>query len=246
VILSYELLLVLVVLGLYLKDATWLLHADEAVLVTARRGRWQAGFGLQNWRLCGKEPFLANPFLPHRPMFRLRWSMEALPEQKIDGQFPDARLLATLAWLAPFAWISWVMLIVVIPASLLTGLGGQVAIAAVVVLYLNILAALATVACLRHRLGLAPRQVGALAFDVIACAPYSINLVRRVCAARAIDEDFACAAARLLASADLRDAHRQCLLRLDEEILSEPEEGTRAARLHVARARLADEVAGAP
>jgi hypothetical protein len=240
VILNYEWLLVVVVAGLYLKDSTLLLQPDEAVLLPVRGKRWIAGFGLLNWKLLGKEPYLANPFAPQRPIFKLSWRMDREPVQHASsdgGQFPPSTLLQALGWLEPFVWVSWLAIFVLIPAGLFTTLGTHLALAAIIVLYLNIFTALVVVYCLRDRLGLGRKQLGALAFEVVACAPYSINLIRRISVGTKIEEDFTSAMARLLHADERREAMRQCLLRVDEQISAEPEDSPKAIAMQKCRAR---------
>ena len=65
--------------ALYLKDCFLLLGRDEAVLVRGWRGRWRAGFGLLDWRLRRREPYLCHPFKPWEPVLRLRWDAAAEP-----------------------------------------------------------------------------------------------------------------------------------------------------------------------
>lgn len=243
-----EALLALMIVAFYLKDSLLLLRADEAVLVRRLGGRWRAGFGARGFKLAGREPYLANPFTPHAAVFRLRWAMgaaatpSAVPNKVLAAPAP-------LAWLAPFAWIAWLLLFIAIPVTVLARTGVTSTLLAVAWLYVDIAAALALLWRVRARLGLGGRAYALLAFECLVCAPYAANLVRRVAAACRIDEDFTAAALRLLPPPALAEVHRECLARIDEQLEAEPEGGTAAQALARARARfkpLATEAAHEP
>lgn len=247
--LSPEALLALMIVALYLKDSLHLLHADEALLVRGVGGRWRARFGARGFKLAGREPYLAHPLTPHAPVFRLRWRMSAAGAADVasavtpaEATHPagTARLEAPrpLARLAPFAWLAWLLLFVAIPLTVLARLGVTSTLAAVALLYLDIVVALVLAWRWRAALGLGGRAFALLAFEVLACAPYAANLVRRAAAAApACTEDFTAAAARLLPAPALADVHRECLARIDEQLEAEPEGGAAAQALAQARRR---------
>lgn len=234
---STEVILAAMIVAFYLKDSLLLLAPDEAVLVRGLGGRWHAGFGARGYKLAGKEPYLANPLTPHAPVVRLAWSMRIAPAPTAPA---DALALpSSLGWLAPFAWVSWALLFVLIPTTVLARWGVTATLWAVALLYLNIVVALVVVACLRQRLHLSKRAFAMLAFECLVCAPYSANLLRRVAAARPVGEDFTVAAARLLRPQDLEAVHRECLVRIDEQLEELPEDSPGALALRRTRQRFA-------
>jgi len=225
------------VLALYLQDALLFLAPDEAVLVEGARGRWQAAFGARGWKLAGREVLLPALFHPHRPLFRLRWRMDGdTPEPPIAGRgvAPSSQALRRLA---PFAWGAWMALFVVLPLGLYTRLGGPVVLAAIVLVCLNNLMALWMAYRWRDRLGLDGRSVLLNGLECLACAPYGINLVPRLCARMQVQEDFVHAAHRLLGPSERAEADRQCLARIDEQIDAHPEGGVLAQALQAGRRR---------
>jgi hypothetical protein len=234
---STEALLALAIVAFYLKDSLLLLGPDEAVLVRGFGGRWRAGFGARGFKLAGREPYLAHPLTPHAPAYRLRWAMQAESAPFAGSGTAALEALPQLGRLAPFAWVSWLLLFVVIPGTVLARLGVTSTLAAVLLLYLNILVALGLVWRMRAPLGLAGRAYALLAFECLVCAPYSANLVRRVAAARPVQEDFTVAAARLLPAAALADVSRECLARIDEQLEAEAEGSAAARALGRARRR---------
>ncbi len=235
---STEALLQLMVLAFYLQDSLQALAPNEAALVRGGRGRWHAAFGLRGWKLAGREWLLPNPFTPHRPLFRLAWRMDA---SAAPAALPAAQLTVPpgIDRLRPFVFVAALALFVLLPLGLFSRAGPLLAIAAVALLYLNNLAALWLAYRWRDRLGVDRRRLVSMALECLACAPYGLNLVRRLCALTKQQEDFTRAARRLLCAEELQAAHRQCLARIDEQIDLEPEDSPRAAQLRAAKARFA-------
>lgn len=238
---STEAALALLIVALYLKDCLLLLRPDEAVLVRARH--WQAGFGLRQWTLAGREPCWANPLLPHRPVFRLQWDMLAAPPSglAVAPAAPTAPIdtvdtpgrLGALRRLLPSVWLSWLLLFVLLPITVLGHWGVAATLTVVGLLYVNIGVSLLVVWLSRRRLGLNASTFGLLAFECLVCAPYAANLVRRLSWRYPLPglapEDFASAAARLLAPAAWAEARSACRARVQDQCDAEPE-GTPRAR----------------
>ena len=173
--------------ALYLKDCFLLLGRDEAVLVRGWRGRWRAGFGLLDWRLRRREPYLCHPLKPWEPVLRLRWDAAAEP-----GPAPAApALMLPEAQLGPWVSVIWLMLFVALPIAFYGQLGLPVILAVLGALYVYIVVSLVLVWRRRAALGLTASAFGVLAFEVLACAPYAANLVRRLSLHRPVEEDLA-------------------------------------------------------
>lgn len=227
-----EAALVLLAWALYLFDSARLLAANEAVLRPHGAG-WRAAFGSLRWKIRGKEPYLPNPWTPHAQMYVLRWDWARPGGSAALAPRPELRVFA------PFVLFSGICLLVVMPLGFATRLGSVVAVAAVVAMYLSNLAALAVLVHRRKRLGLGGRQTVGLVVECLACPPFAINLVRRLCALRPLKDDFVAASTRLLPAAVLAEVHAQCLLRLNEQIDYEDEGSARMASLLAARDRFA-------
>ena len=229
-----EALLMLAALALYLSDSILLFASNEAALLRGRRGRWRAGFGLDRWRLAGKEPYLPNPFTPQAPLLRLHWRMRA-PAAAAAGA--PLVLPAELDRFALHAWVSWLCLFVWLPVVLFQPQGLVFTLTAVLVLYLNIVVAMVRLQRCRTAFVLPARDFAVLAFECLVCPPFSINLVRKLSARAGVREDLVSAAMRLLPADALPAFKVQCLRRLDEAIESEGEDSPDWQSLRAGRER---------
>ncbi len=230
-------------IGLYLYDSALLLYFDEGIVLPAGRARWLVRFGSSNVRLMGKDLFLPNPLLPHRPLYRLSWRVPALPAGA-DDQWGHRRAL--FGALAPLVWAMALALFVLLPLGLFSRLGTQFLLAAVALLYLGILAALAWLAVRRAPLRLPAKTLALLAFECLVCPPFALNLVRKVSLALPVAEDLAVAARKLQAPADWNATRLELIKRLEEEIDGEEENSERAALLARSKRRLVEEGTACP
>ena len=219
------------VVAMYLKDCLLLLHPDEGVLVRGWRGRWRAGFGMLDWRLRRREPWLCNPFKPWEAVLRLRWDAAATPAPApaAPASVPDELRLG------PWVVVLWLLLFVALPLAYYGHLGLHAMLLVLAELYAVILVALVLVWRRRAALGLSGSQFGVLAFEVLACAPYAPNLVRRLSLHRRVDEDLLAAARRLLDPLAQARVNAQCLARIDDELDWTAEDSPRALALRAAR-----------
>lgn len=175
-IFEFELLLVIGALAFYLQDSCALLFADEFML--ERVGRcWRAQSG-SSALISGKRPFMPNPLAPYRPLLRV--SLDDLL-----GHAPPARrnLGHFLGALVPFKVLATFLLILFFPGLPLVlyqfGTGVELLYWFAVV-YLAI-ACIAVFAFRRRRvLELSPRDCAVLAFECFCCAPFAINIVRKL------------------------------------------------------------------
>lgn len=239
--LSTEALLMLVAVALYLFDSLLLLASNEAVLVRGRRGRWFARFGLDRWRLAGKEPYLSNPATPHFPLWRLRWSFDG-PTAAVATPSRLVAVPPALERIKLHVLVSLLSIFVLVPIVLFYPVPVEYPIAVVAILYLNIGIALVRLFRVRADFRLSSGQFAVLAFECMACPPFSVNLVRKLCLRLEADEDFVGAAARLLPAEALPAVETQCLRRVDEQIDYAEEDTDRIRKLFASRRRFVDSV----
>ncbi len=234
-----ELLIGPAIAALYLKDGLLMLERDEAVLVRGWRGRWRAGFGPRDWRLRGRAPWLCHPFKPQQPVLRLRW--DAARAADAPAANAPAAVPEELMDLGPWVGVIWLLLFVGLPVAFYGHFGLRMLLTVVAELYVAIAIALVLVYRRRVALGLTGRAFGVLAFEVLACAPYAANLVRRLSLPRRVDEDLVAASERLLKGDALADMKAQCARRIDDELEAIEPDSPRARALRDARGKFEHE-----
>ncbi len=224
--------------GLYLYDSALLLSSHQAVLFPGRRGRWHARFGEDNFQLRGKGPFVPNPLLPHRPLYRCSWRSEGSTEEGRTWAPPgqDYRLLA------PFVGVMFLAVFVLIPLGLLTRLGDIAMAAGIVLFYLAAVMALSLVWFNRSDYGLGRRQFVALAVECLTCPPFAVNLVRHLSLALPENDEFLAVVDYGLTGAERDVAFSRVIACLKNEIDWEDEGSLRAQTLmaqlnHLSRRR---------
>ena len=225
-----EILLVAAMAGLYLYDSARLLHSNEGVLAATLGGRWSLHFGAAHYTLRGKEPFLPNPLLPHRPVFPLRW------KQQVVAAAPASQCWTPPSFgpykvLAPFIWLMAMSLFGLVPAGLFSRYGNVAIAAGILLFYAAALLALAYVWFKRGALQLTGRQVGALAFESLTCPPFALNLVRHISWRNAPSEELDSASRRLLRKDDWTATLPAVIKRIDNAIAWEDEGTPRANAL---------------
>ena len=180
---SFEVLLPLGAIGLYLFDSVLLLYSNEVMFLRSR-GRWI--FAMSSaLMLGGRRLWVANPFAPVVPQFRVRWSEgDTRQQQEREGELGGfLAALRPLQYLVAALWL----LLIALPVDLFVFGTGPELLALMAAFYCIILVSLAYIYARRRRLHLSARAFGALAFDSLACAPVALNLVRKVAMRRSLE-----------------------------------------------------------
>jgi hypothetical protein len=231
-----ELWLMLLAIGIYLLDSVALLDRNEAMLYRGLKGKWRVAFGLNSWKIRGKEPFIPNPFTPYAAAFRLRWNMEEAGNT--PGKANPLDDPAAFRGMGPFASGAAFGLMVLLPIGLFTGIVAHLAVFAIALVYCNVLALLLLMVKRRRELGLSQRQCAIIAFECLVCVPLGVNLVRNLARRRAVEEDLISAAARLLDLDQRAACQRACSLRILDEMDAQPEGSQRMSALQANLQRL--------
>jgi hypothetical protein len=180
--LSFEVLLPIGAIGLYLFDSILLLYSNE-VMFLRRGGLWT--FAMSSpLLLVGRRLWLANPLTPMVPQFRVRWSEADTREERER----DEELSSFLAALRPLQYLVaalW-LLLVALPVDVLVFGTGPELLGLMAAFYCITLLALTYVYVRRRQLCLSAKSFLALAFDSLACAPFALNLVRKICMRRSL------------------------------------------------------------
>ncbi|UHQ19038.1 hypothetical protein LVB87_12725 [Lysobacter sp. KIS68-7] len=162
-------------IALYVYDASLMLFRDEVVFTHGARG-WRATLG-SGLVLGGRYLVVPGAWAPGRPIFRAGWS-DTVPRDR-----PRAPMRAVLQALRPLQWASRtlaVLLFVGMPLGLFLQVGPRWMLALLVGLYGIAAACVAWTWRCRRVFGLDRKAFAALAFDVLACPPFAINIVMKL------------------------------------------------------------------
>jgi hypothetical protein len=195
----------------YLYDSTFLLWQNELMFTRGRR-RWlvDGGTGLI---LAGRRLFVPNPLLPMRPQFQIQWNVN---ETRSAEPVSNESLLEALR---PIGVINQLQLVLLLALPLVTWtLGAGLALLALFVIFY--LATAAALAIAWRRRGVCRIQTRAflfLALDSLACAPFAVNLSRKIAMRHGITGDPLLFAARNLDPAALVQVRQLVAARVQEE-----------------------------
>ena len=202
-ILTFEVALPLGALAFYLYDSALLLHDNE--LLFYRRGRhWDAVSG-SDWVIFRRRVCFPAPFMPWSPVLRAFWS-SAPPGNTEPTDWPSAQFMAALRPFQVLCTLLLLLLAVALPVASLTLGSGFVLLGVFAVYYLLVIAALVLLFLRRSRLKLTNRAYWSIAIDTFACAPFAVNLVRRMTLRQTLAAD-----ARVYAESHLPAAARERL-----------------------------------
>lgn len=231
--LSSEILLMAALGGLYLFDSAQSLYTNEGLLSPSGRTAWTLVLGSENLRVSGKDIFLPNPLLMHRPLYKYSWSFEsAAPDS--DAMPPRSDFLPML----PMLWGMALALFVCLPLGFFTALGDRALLLGLILFYGNALLAIFWLAANRKRFGLSSKKLVALAFESLICPPFALNLVRHVSLSIPLGGDLVEIGHRLLADDQWHKVRRLFLARLDDDIEGEEPGTERRTRLQARREHL--------
>ncbi len=236
---SDEIALMLVLVGLYLYDSLLLLETNQAVVIRCWRN-WGFGFGAQRWRLAGKEPYLPNPLTPWRRLYVLRWDMVVTQREAeakaVEDPLPTRHQLDALT--LPMTGIA-AALFLLLPLGFFSSAGLLALVAAVIIFYVSTLLALWLAYRMRAagELQVSSKSFGALAFQSLICPPFALNLVRKLSMKTADSPDFLATANVLFDEETMEEIKRRCYSRVEEKIQVDGEEGMQESLLAEARNR---------
>lgn len=231
-----EWLVIIMIIGLYLYDSSLLLFSNEGIISPSGKNAWLIRFG-SKFYIKGKELFIPNPFVPHKPIFRLAW---ACPSGTSNSEYEWAKLYPQLMPLVPMIYAMALTLFVFIPVGITMKVDDHVLLITLVFFYLNLVISLIWVGVYKQVLGISTGRFIGMAFECVVCPPFAVNLIRRISAGININDDLI-VVARALQSEKAWEITRQNLLaRINEEIEAEEDNSDRANALKHCRQQLID------
>jgi hypothetical protein len=218
----------------YLYDAVLMLWQNELVY-TRTRGAWLVDGGSQI-RLGARRLFLPNPLLPQRPQFLVRWTGNDPRAAEAEAEIPGTLLRA----LRPIGVLNFaqMVLLIALPIALWADGAGLAALAVFALFYVLSIVALVFMFRRRVALGLSTRQCWLQALDAIACAPFAVNLTRRIALLHGLNGEPLRFAARHFDAPTLAQARELVAARIHEELADPDATAQREQKLATVLARL--------
>jgi hypothetical protein len=231
-------MLVLGIVGFYLFDSAMLLYVNELVIVE-KNGKWVFGRPESGWQMLGKNLYVPNPLTPDYPLFRACWVVSPATNEHQEDIEILQQYLSELNPLRYMTFSLFVLLLIALPVVLL-GFGTGLALLLLLgVIYCTISVMLAMIYRQREKLGLSGKVFAKLAFDSFACAPFALNLVRKITLRRSLVGDPIYFAHQVLNADAFAQLVQALCHRVDEEIEFEDEASPRYGALKDLRNRIA-------
>jgi hypothetical protein len=225
---TFAVLLPIGAIGFYLFDAALMLYGNEFVLLRSRAHWYSAGGQVQ---LLGRRLYVPNPFTPGRMLFRLRWDQARSAEGAldIDGLVRLTRPLRVIVTLQTL-----ILLWLLPPVSIALG-AGNFLLVLFAAYYLLTLLSTAMLTRRRKALGLTDRHCAFLALEAMLCAPFALNMVRKVALARSAEVAWLETAESAFAGNEKRQIAECVGVRIEEGLAIEEPGSVRAAQLRTLR-----------
>jgi len=215
-----------------------LLYVNELVFVE-KNGKWMFGRSESGWQMLGKNLYIPSPLTPDYPLFRACWVVSSVPNEHQEDAEKLRQFLNELNPLRYMTFTLFLLMLIGLPIVIF-GFGTSLALLLLLgAIYCTISIILAQIYRKREKLGLSWKTFAKLAFDSLACAPFALNLVRKITLHRSLMGDPICFAHQVL-DADVFTQLVQALChRVDEEIEFEDEASPRYGALKDFRNRIA-------
>ena len=170
--------MILGVIGFYIYDSLSLLFHNQIVFTEASK-TWGFTFPSSRFRLGSRFIFLCNVFMPFQSVFLSSWPcVEKAVEIKQLNTLN--KFLNTLILFRLLSVILWITLILILPPILLMYGTIYNLLTLLAVTYLIILLMILLLRLLRKKLNLTNKDFVSIAFDILACPPFAINVVRKI------------------------------------------------------------------
>ncbi len=199
---SFEIWLMVGIIGFYIADSVILSFHNEILLSASSGTSWgyvQHGSGLE---LAGKYLNVPHVFKPYQLVFKLRWQpkVPAGTQLQLDTVYQLRQLARVILPLQILVFFLALQVLILIPVIIyLFGLGLLFLIVLLTV-YFTTLLALLFVVVKRRVFNLSLAACAKLAFDVLVCPPFSVNLLRKLGISQSVVLDGLLVAEQLLAA----------------------------------------------
>jgi hypothetical protein len=156
-----------------------MLYSNELVFLKSDR-KCNFIYPGENWLLGGKSLYIPNPLTPTTLMFRVYWSeLNQYEQSKKDNDFSLEKFSITLIPIQYAVEIQFIFFFIGFPFVLFFyGSGPQLLLFGLI--YINIIIMLILVYIKKKYLALSNKEFLMLLFELLACAPFSLNIIRKL------------------------------------------------------------------
>lgn len=224
-------------LGFYLFDSATLLYVNELVFVE-KNGKWGFACPESGWQISGKALYIPNPLTPNHPLFRAYWTTSSATNEHPEDIEALQKFLNALNPLRYMTLILFLLLPIGLPVVLLWFGTGLTLLILLGFIYCTIFTMLGHIFLQREKLRLSKRAFARLAFDSFACAPFALNLMRKITLRSSLVGNPISFARQLLDTGAFSQLIRALCHCVDEEIEFEDEASPRYAALKDFRNRI--------
>jgi len=173
--LSFEVLLILGVIGFYLYDSIMLFNINELLLTKSYKG-WFYSFPALGFQLLKRYPLLPNPLIPHMAIFRVSWPNDAkLFDEDKFKIFSQSLKPVQLA-----VNILFMLLLIYLPMIALMYGSGPKLLIIFGITYLLISTILLYIFNNKDKLYMSNKRFVSFAFESLVCPPFALNMVRKI------------------------------------------------------------------
>lgn len=230
-----------VVTLIYIYDAALLLYRNEVIVIAKFRGRYDVKIGNSDLTFLGKILFIPNLFLPHQPLYRLSWEPSERTADVIGGEIIEATKQRLLG-IAPYLWVMFVSLFVLLPFGLYIRHGLIVLLLSALWFYTMTIMALVIIFIERKTIGVSNSHFSAICFESLICAPCALNITRKVSLAVVIRSEVAELSKEILTPSSYTNFIQSFLSVIDSQILMETEGSPRFEKLRSYRLSISSEL----
>ena len=225
------------VIGFYIADSFTLAFHNELLLAASSPKRWR--YVPRTAELAGKYLYVPNLFKPYQLLLKLRWHTDIHAGQSRDELIlPVQQLAGALLVLQILVICLALQILLLFPLTIyLYGLG-VLSLLLMLLIYSTILSAVVVVFFKRQQFNLSLSAYAKLAFEVLACPPFAINLLRKLGLSQSVTVDGLALVEHLLTADDYQQVLADIIQEVDMmQVLLEDTDSTRYQQLQ--RYRLA-------
>lgn len=186
--LSFEILLIIGILGFYLYDSAMMLYSNELIFASDKN-HWRYRSADGHWQMLSRNLYLPHPLRPGRALFRVCWhstGAQANLANDAPGEssnLPDLAPAELIQSLRPLQYMTTGLLasmLVGFPVVLIVFATGLELLVLMATSYIIIIAMLIYVYRKRTSLQLTTSSFLKLAFDALVCPPFALNTTRKI------------------------------------------------------------------